>query len=126
MASSRYRLQKLKGRRTGWPIGTLLLYGSNDREASKLVAGIVRSADNTAPEKLETWKRDGGDIRDDESVLAAVLELFEAHRVARVVTTDRIVGCPHQEGIDYHGPTCPDPACGFWIGINRWTGDTEH
>jgi hypothetical protein len=37
-----------------------------------------------------------------------------------VVITDRIVGCPHEEGIDYQGPTCP--AGPFWAGRDRWTG----
>ncbi len=37
-----------------------------------------------------------------------------------VVMTDRIIGCPHEEGIDYEGPTCPD--CPFWAGRDRWTG----
>jgi len=37
-----------------------------------------------------------------------------------VVMTDRIIGCPHEEGIDYEGSTCPD--CPFWVGRDRWTG----
>ena len=26
--------------------------------------------------------------------------------------TDRIIGCPHEEGIDYEGSVCP--RCEFW------------
>lgn len=125
MGSNRYRLHKLKGRRTGWPIGTLALYGPNDRTASKLVAAIVRSAEANA-EPLQTWKTERGDIRDDQSVQEALLEFYTAHGVARVVTTDRIIGCPHQQGIDYEGRWCPDAACTFWVGVERWTGETEH
>jgi hypothetical protein len=34
---------------------------------------------------------------------------------------DRIIGCPHEEGIDYPlGSTCP--LCPFWKDKDRWTG----
>jgi Protein of unknown function (DUF1186) len=34
--------------------------------------------------------------------------------------TDRIIGCPHEEGIDYPlGRACPQ--CPFWAGIDRFT-----
>ena len=36
------------------------------------------------------------------------------------MTSDRIIGCPHEEGIDYPmGRTCP--RCPFWAGIDRFT-----
>jgi hypothetical protein len=35
---------------------------------------------------------------------------------------DRIIGCPHEEGIDYpDGAECPE--CPFWKGRDRWTGE---
>jgi hypothetical protein len=34
---------------------------------------------------------------------------------------DRVIGCPHEEGIDYEGPTCPH--CPYWAGRDRWTGE---
>jgi hypothetical protein len=37
---------------------------------------------------------------------------------------DRIIGCLHEEGIDYHGPTCP--LYPFWAGRDRWTGERVH
>ena len=50
-------------------------------------------------------------------------KLTEA-RAKSVVMTDRIIGCPHEEGIDYEGATCP--ACPFWAGRDRWTGERLH
>ena len=50
-------------------------------------------------------------------------KLTEA-RAKSVVMTDRIIGCPHEEGIDYEGVTCP--ACPFWAGRDRWTGERLH
>jgi hypothetical protein len=37
-----------------------------------------------------------------------------------VVMTGGIIGCPHQEGIDYEGEWCP--VCEFWHGRDRFTG----
>ena len=34
--------------------------------------------------------------------------------------TDRIIGCPHEEGIDYaDGTVCP--MCPYWQDRDRWT-----
>ena len=41
--------------------------------------------------------------------------------VGIVPAEDRIIGCPHEEGIDYEGPTCP--MCPHWAGRDRWTGE---
>ncbi len=38
--------------------------------------------------------------------------------------TDRIIGCPHQEGIDYQGQWCPVRE--FWKGRDRFTGERVH
>ena len=32
---------------------------------------------------------------------------IEKHRVLSVAMTDAIIGCPHQEGMDYEGEWCP-------------------
>jgi hypothetical protein len=38
--------------------------------------------------------------------------------VLSVAMTDGIIGCPHQEGIDYEGEWCP--LCEFWPGRDRF------
>jgi len=63
---------------------------------------------------------DGSDIRRNAEVAAEVLQFIETEGVVSVTTVDRIIGCPHEEGVDYEGPTCP--ACPFWAGRDRWTG----
>lgn len=37
-----------------------------------------------------------------------------------VVMTERIIGYPHEKGIDDEGDTCP--ACPLGAGRDRWTG----
>jgi hypothetical protein len=113
------RLSK-KARRgmRGYPIGTVAPYGPDDKRASKLVAS-VKTSEDAEPEQRK-WFAESGDIRDDKTVAAEILAFFEEHGVLSVAMPDRIIGCPHEENIDYVGQYCPK--CTFWIGRDRWTG----
>jgi len=60
----------------------------------------------------------------DQGVYAEVLEFIKNAETKTVVMADRIIGCPHEEGIDYpKGASCP--LCPFWEGRDRWTGRKE-
>jgi hypothetical protein len=49
-----------------------------------------------------------------------VAAFISDHRVKRTAESDRIIGCPHEEGIDYPmGRKCP--RCPFWADIDRFT-----
>ncbi len=105
----------------GYPIGTIALYGPDDKLATKVAVGIVLG-DDQEPAELERWISDGEDIRGDEEVQQAVLEFLRKHQVKSVVLADRILGCPHEEGIDYpEGETCPE--CPFWANRDRFSGE---
>jgi hypothetical protein len=121
---ARKRLSKRakKGFR-GFPVATLVLYGPDDTRATKLAVGIVLAEDADVSD-LRRWFSDGTDIRNDAAVAQEVLAFIEAAGAKSVVMMDRIIGCPHEEGIDYQGPTCP--VCPFWAGRDRWTGKHLH
>ncbi len=73
-------------------------------------------------EFLERWFSDEIDIRLDHSINQQIVEFIKSHKVQTVVTPDRIIGCPHEEGIDYpEGESCPQ--CPFWADRDRWTGE---
>jgi hypothetical protein len=95
MPDSRFvkRLQKKarKGMR-GWPLATIAFYGPNLSQATKVAVGIIPSEN------------------------ADVSQM----RALSVAMSDGIMGCPHQEGIDYEGEWCP--VCEFWRGRDRFTG----
>lgn len=104
----------------GYPLATLAYYGPNDSQASKVVVGIVRS-EGDEPE-LQKWHLETGDARVDPAILAAITALLGEHRITSIVAHDRIIGCPHQEGIDYpEGEVCPQ--CPFWANRDRFTGE---
>ena len=107
----------------GFPIGTIAFYGPDNRRATKLAAAVIAKEDDP-PADLRRYLVDEGDVRQDPVVLEAVVLFFEEHGVRTVAMADRIIGCPHEEGIDYAGLTCP--LCPFWAGRDRWTGETSH
>ena len=118
----RLRKKARKGLR-GWPIATVAFYGPNLSQATKVAVGIVPS-ENAEVEELRDWKVDRGDIRSDPDIAREMLEFIEEHQVKSVAITDGIIGCPHQEGIDYDGEWCP--VCEFWHGRDRFTGQRVH
>src|SRR5689334_21264120 len=100
----------------GFPLGTVAFYGPDDRRASKVVLGILLY--EGAEPQLQKWTSDTRDVRQDAAVLQAIVDQMRELVVKSVVMTDRIIGCPHEEGIYYpEGQACPQ--CGFWRGRNR-------
>lgn len=107
----------------GYPIATIALYGPTDKKATKLVVGIVRQEHGEA-EQMKKWCSHD-DIMKEPGVFEEVLEFIKTNDAKSVAMMDRIIGCPHEEGIDYpEGQSCP--LCPFWQGRNRWTGRVEH
>jgi hypothetical protein len=104
-------------------MATIAFYGPNLSQATKVAVGIMPS-ENAEVKELRDWKVDRGDVRADSVVAREILEFMEKHGVLSVAMTDAIIGCPHQEGIDYEGEWCP--ACEFWHGRDRFTGQRVH
>jgi hypothetical protein len=105
----------------GYPVATVALYGPDDKRASKVAVGIVEEEDGKVT-ALERWFSDEDDVRKDAAILQAILDFIKDHGVRSVVMADRIIGCPHEEGVDYpEGQKCPQ--CPFWATRDRWSGE---
>lgn len=101
----------------GYPLGTVAFYGPDNQRASKVAVGIVHGKDVPVRE-LERWLSEVGDVRDDEVIGEQVLAFLHRHEVRTVVFGPGILGCPHEEGVDYpDGGTCPK--CPYWAGRAR-------
>lgn len=65
------------------------------------------------PTALQRWA--GPNVADDRQVHAEIKAFIQEHKAKSVVITDGVIGCPHEEGIDYPlGEDCP--FCPFWKG----------
>lgn len=118
--SDKFAKKRDKGFR-GFPVATIAFYGPDDKRATKVSVGIVPNQ-GADPDPLEKWFSETIDVRTDPSVMEAVVRFIEQHGAKSVVALDRIIGCPHEEGIDYpEGEECPK--CSYWANRDRWTGE---
>ena len=117
---NKFTKKRAKGFR-GYPIATVAFYGRDDQRATKVSVGIVASED-AEPDVLERWFSDTTDVRTDPEITEAIVRFIELHGAKSVAAVDRIVGCPHEEGIDYpEGEKCTE--CPFWAIRDRWSGE---
>jgi len=106
---SKRKKQREKGR---LPIVTVAYYGPDDRIATKVAVGLIKEW-GKEPAELKRWW--GQDVARDPVIQRQVADFIAAHRARSVVVTEGIIGCPHEEGIDFpSGQECP--YCPFWRG----------
>ena len=107
----------------GYPVATVAFYGPDDKRASKVSVGIIAKEDGEVG-PLERWFSDTSDVRTDATIAEAILQFIQQYGAKTVASVDRIIGCPHEEGVDYpEGEKCP--RCPFWASRDRWTGKVE-
>ena len=106
--------------RAKYPLATISTYGPDNRRATKLVVGVLGRAGQKDPNPIRNWSTDASDVRNDPVIAAELTDWLRSRGVKDTVSYDRIIGCPHEEGIDYPmGRTCPQ--CPFWASIDRFT-----
>jgi hypothetical protein len=87
-----------------FPVGTVAAYGPDDKTTTKIAAGVILR--EGAEPILQRWM--GTTIQNDPKVAAEIRAFFAKHGVKRVVMTDGVLGCPHEEGQDFPlGEECP-------------------
>lgn len=107
----------------GFPVATVAFYGPHNLRASKVVCAIIKS-DGAEPDPIKKWFTNV-DARRAENVLGEVLSFVKENLAQSVVMVDQIIGCPHEEGIDYpEGASCPD--CLYWKNRDRFTHELIH
>lgn len=107
----------------GYPLVTVAYYGPDNSRASKIVCSLIRYEDADI-ESMQKWFSDG-DARKSEKILGEVLSFIENNTAKSVVMIDKIIGCPHEEGVDYpEGEFCPE--CHYWKNRDRFTDELIH
>jgi hypothetical protein len=106
-----------------YPLGTLMLYGPTLARATKYVASVFAAPDSE-PVALKRWFASRGDIRKNTKVAGEITAFFKTQKARETVISDRITGCPHEEGVDYPlGHVCPE--CPFWAETDRFTHEPK-
>lgn len=95
-----------------FPIATMAFYGPDDKTPTKVAVGIIEK-EGEGPTALQRWA--GPNVVNDSQVREEMLAFIQEHGAKSVVMSDGVIGCPHEEGIDYPlGEDCP--FCPFWKG----------
>lgn len=119
--SSPWLRRKTKRGFQGYPIATIAFYGPTADLATKVVVGIGRD-EGLEPDPLERWFSEETDVRNNRAIGEEVVAFLKEHAAKSVIVTDGLIGCPHEEGIDYpEGKSCP--RCPYWAGRDRFTGE---
>jgi hypothetical protein len=100
-----------KKRKPKFPVGTLAYYGPDNVTTTKIVAGILYSAEA----KPIIRRYVASDCLSNDRIQRQVFEFFADHGVKTILNPAGNIGCPHEEGKDYpKGEDCP--FCPYWKG----------
>jgi hypothetical protein len=106
-----------------FPMATIAAYGPENLRATKLVVAVFNKQ-GEEPIALRRWFTTETDARQDPVIAAEIGEFLKGFAVKSAIHTDRIIGCPHEEGIDYpQGGICPE--CPFWWNVDRFTHEPK-
>ena len=115
--------KKIRKGDKGYPIATIAFYGPNNNLASKAVCAII-SHEGAETEPMKKWFS-SSDLRKSEQVMSEILCFIDENGAKSVSMIQEIIGCPHEEGIDYpEGDYCPE--CSYWKGRVRFSGEMVH
>ena len=115
--------KKVRKGNKGFPIATIAYYGSSNKIATKIVCGIIKY-EGADVDPMKKWFSKI-EIRHSEKILSEILSYIKEQEVKSVIVNEQILGCPHEEGIDYEeGKSCPK--CSYWAGRDRFTYNRIH
>ncbi len=104
-ARRKRQFKNLISENTSYPLATITYHGPSPTYASKIVVGILKSKDQEPV--IQSWT--GDNIADNVEMAREITGFIKEHDVARVLTSEWVLSCPHEEGIDYpEGDLCPN------------------
>lgn len=114
------RFRSHAGKPGRYPLAIVAAYGPDTQLATKLVVSVFERPAQPDAAAMRTWHTDGVDARHDSVIAGEISDFLAAHGVKQTVMPDELIGCPHQEGLDYPmGRVCP--RCPAWAGLDRFT-----
>ena len=103
------RFKELVAENNSYPMATITYHGPSPEKASKIVVGILEDQDKIPV--VREWSGEG--ISEDVEAAREISLFIKEHSVSRVITSEWVLSCPHEEGVDYpQGEACPH--CPDW------------
>ena len=103
------QFRRLVAENTTYPLATITYHGPSPEKATKIVVGVLSGSQ--AKPLVREWT--GEDIAEDVTAAREIADFIKIQDVARVLTSEWVLSCPHEEGVDYPlGETCPH--CPDW------------
>ena len=81
-----------------YPLGTVALYGPDDKRTTKIAAGVILN--DGAEAIMERWV--ATDVTTNPKVQKEMKAFFDKHGVKSVVMSDGNMGCPHEKERTFH------------------------
>lgn len=92
-----------------YPLATITYHGPDTEHATKISVGVITSEEEEPI--VRHWQ--GEDIAEDVEAAREISTFIKRHQVQRVIASEMVMSCPHEEGVDYPaGEECP--YCSFW------------
>ena len=105
---SKEKFRVLVSENNVYPLATITYRGPSPDQATKIIVGIITAKDQ-AP-IIREWSGEG--IAEDVESAREIAVFIKDNDVARVLTSEWVLSCPHEEGVDYPEgelcPLCPD------------------
>lgn len=103
------KFRKLVAENNVYPLAAITYRGPSPDMASMIIVGII-SAKDKAP-IIREWTGEG--IAEDVEAAREIARFVQENDIARVLTSEWVLSCPHDEGVDYpEGELCPH--CPDW------------
>lgn len=103
------KFQRLVAENQTYPLATITYHGPHPDQATKISVGIITSSEEEPI--VRHWT--GDFIAEDVKAAREIASFLKDQEVERVITSEMVLGCPHEESVDYPaGEECP--YCDFW------------
>ena len=103
------KFRELISKNSVFPLATITYHGPNPEKATKIIVAILKSKESEPI--VKEWM--GKDIAEDVLSAREISLFLKEHEVARVLTSEWVLSCPHKEGVDFPpGEDCPH--CPEW------------
>ncbi|MCJ7717656.1 MAG: hypothetical protein MUO54_14215 [Anaerolineales bacterium] len=98
------QFRSLISENTLFPLATITYHGPSPTKATKIIVGILKSKE--IEPIIKEWI--GEEIAEDVQSAREISLFIQEHEVARVITSEWVLSCPHEEGVDFpEGEDCP-------------------